>query len=136
MALLFGAHGEKLLALHLDFDAIRRANVAALYDGAADPRVPRKIRSSQRVVQDVGTRIADQRVTRRTEFVFIAKLRKVRDVFQFAAPVNWFAREGPITRGKARRTFGEADNRRGNLLTIQLVAEQEIDGGPGLCQIS
>jgi len=60
----------------------------------------------------------------------------VRDVFQFAAPVNWFARESPITRGKARRTFREADNRRGNLLTIQLVAEQEIDGGPGLCQIS
>jgi hypothetical protein len=37
---LFGADGEDLFALDLDFYTERRANVAALHDGATNPNVP------------------------------------------------------------------------------------------------
>ena len=39
---LFGAEGQDLVVVDLDFDAEGRANVAALHDGATDPDIAGK----------------------------------------------------------------------------------------------
>ena len=100
---LFGADGEDLLALDLDFDAEGRANVAALDDGAAHPDVAGKVGSFERIVQSAAARIANQGVIGPREAVVVAEPFQVGDVFQLAGTIRRLAGEGPIACGKSRR---------------------------------
>jgi len=132
---LFRTDCENLFALNLDFDAEGRANIAALYSPSADPDVSGKAGGFQRVVECTTAGIADKGVNRSAKIVVLAKFFEIRDVFELAGTVGRFSGEGPIARGRGRRSAGKADNRGGNVFAGEIVANEKVDGRPGLGKI-
>lgn len=132
---LFRSDGEDLLGLDFDFDAEGRADVAALDDGAAHPDVAGKIGSLERIVEGTAARVADKRMIGAREAVFFAEPVHVGDILELAGAVRSFAREGPVAGGKCRRAGGQTDDRCGNILTSQTIADKEIGRRPGLRKI-
>jgi hypothetical protein len=93
---LFGTNGEDLFALNLEFDAERRADVAALNDGAANPDIAGKAGGPQRIVESVAAGIADEGMSGGTKAVFSLEFIKVGDVFECTWAVGSSARKSPI----------------------------------------
>ena len=121
--------------MDLNFDADRRANVAALDDGAANPEIAGEVGSLQRVVENAGARIADQRMIGRFVAVVLAQLVEIVDVFQLTGAVDGFAGKCPIRRALRRGTGGEADDGRGDVFSGDGVANEENSRGPGFGKI-
>jgi|SRR5271157_348035 len=133
---LFGADGEDLFALDLEFDAEGRADVAALNDGAANPDIAGKAGGLQGIVKSMTAVIADEGMIGGTKAVFIFEFIEVGDVFEFAGAVGRFARESPVAGRGSGGTAGKTDDGGGNILTGEAVAHKEIGGRPGLGKIS
>src|SRR5579863_6865575 len=91
VAELFGAGGEDVFALDLDFYADGGTDVATLDDGAANPEIAGKIGGFERIEQDTGAGIADQRMSRGFVAVFLAQLIEVTNIFQLAGAVDGLA---------------------------------------------
>src|ERR1700739_4679481 len=132
---LFRSKSKDLLALNLDFDAERRANVAPLDYGPSHPDVAGKIGSLQRVVQGAAARVSDERMIGARETVVGTELVQVGDVFEFAGTERSLAGEGPVACQKSRRAGRKPHNRCRNVLSGEAISDEKVDGGPGLCEI-
>lgn len=124
-----------MFALDLEFDAKRRANVAALDDGAADPDVAQKAGSFQRIVESVAARIADEGMIGSAKAVFCFQLFKVGDVFELAGTVRGFARKSPVAGWRGGRTSRKTNDGGRDVFAGEAVANEEIRGRPGLGEI-
>ena len=127
---LLCADGEDLLAVNLDFDAERGANVAALHDGAANPDVAGQVDGPKRIVKGVSARIAHKRVSGVAIVVILAELVEIADIFELAVAVGSFAGESPIAGRDGGGTGGKPDNGGGNEFSGHEIADEEVGGRP------
>ena len=94
---LFGADGEDLFALNLEFDAEGRADVAALNDGPANQDIAGKGSEPQGIVESMAAMIADKGMIGGTEAVFTLEFLHIGNIFEFAVAIGSLTRESPVT---------------------------------------
>ena len=124
-----------MLSLDFDFDAEGRANVAALDNAAAHPDVAGKIGCFERIVESAAARVADEGMIGAWESIVVAESLQVGDIFQLAGTVGSFAGEGPISCRKSWGAGGQPDDGRGNIFTVEAIADEEVGGGPRLGKV-
>lgn len=84
-----------MVADDLQLDAVRRAGIVSMHDGAPDKDISRNLFELQRIEEGVAARVYDHGV-RGLEVVIGRKLPEVVDVFELA-PIEWhFQRKSPI----------------------------------------
>ena len=74
--------------MDFDFDAERRANVAALNDSPAHPDIAGQIGSLERIVKSAAARIADKGMIGAGKAIVVPEPVQIRDVFELAGTVR------------------------------------------------
>lgn len=92
----FAADGQDLPALDSDFNAERRANIAALNDAATHPDIAGEAGGLQRVIESAAARIANEGMPGGFIVIFRTELVEAVDVLELARAVGRFARKGPV----------------------------------------
>ena len=119
----------------MEFDAERRANVAALNDAAGNPDVAGEAGCFQGIVKRMAARIADQGMLGIAEAVVPFQLIKVGDVFELARAIGSSAGEGPVTRRRVGGAAGKANDGGRDVFTGETVTNKEILRRPRLGKI-